>query len=81
MRVWKRNFRRMQPSTWQTLSVHDAQALLGVDEALVQFVETSNEVFVWVVTKAALRWVRLDLDAAALKSGVTAPRCGLEASL
>ena len=63
------------------LSVGEVQTYLGVDEALLQFIDTSEEIFVWAVTKSAVRWIRLDLDSATLKREVTALRCGLDAAL
>ena len=49
------------------------QGLLGNREALVLFLDTPEakptpeETFVWVVTKADSRWVRVDLGTKALK--------------
>ena len=63
------------------LSIQEVQTYLGRDEALLHFVDTSEEVFVWAVTKSDVRWVRLDVDAVTLKREVTALRCGLDASL
>jgi hypothetical protein len=54
------------------LSVEDVQTQLGADEALVVFLDTpevkptSEETFIWVVTKTDFRWVRSDLGAEAL---------------
>jgi CHAT domain-containing protein len=67
------------------LAVHDVQAQLGADEALVLFLDTSDwkltpeETFIWVVTKTEMRWVRSDLGKAALTREVQALRCGLDA--
>jgi CHAT domain-containing protein len=66
------------------LSVVEVQAQLGADEALVLFLDTSEwkptpeETFIWVVTRADLRWVRSDLGTAALIREVQALRCGLD---
>jgi len=68
------------------ISVEDVQAQLAADEALVLFLDTGEakptpeESFIWVVTKADLRWVRSDLGTASLIREVTALRCGLDAS-
>jgi CHAT domain-containing protein/tetratricopeptide (TPR) repeat protein len=69
----------------QPISVADAQAQLRPNEALVLFLDTGpsegvapGETFVWVVTNTRIRWVRSDLDAAALTREVNALRCGLD---
>jgi CHAT domain-containing protein len=68
------------------LSVEEVQAQLGANEALVLFLGTpqlqpiSEETFIWVVTKAAVRWVRSDLGSMALAREVQALRCGLDAT-
>jgi hypothetical protein len=60
------------------LSVEEVQALLGVDDALVLFLDTPKwkplpeESFIWVVTNADLRWVRSGLGTAALGHEVAA---------
>ena len=67
------------------LGLEDAQAQLGPDEALVFFLDTKEwgptpeETFIWVVTKADVRWVRSDLGTKALAREVQALRCGLDA--
>ena len=66
------------------LPVEEAQAQLGVDEALVLFLDTPEwtptpeETFIWVVTKTDTRWVRSDLGKVALTRDVQALRCGLD---
>ena len=71
------------------LSVEEVQALLGAEEALVLFLDLpkgksengpSEETFVWVVSKLAVRWLRSDLGTAALAREVGALRCGLDAT-
>jgi CHAT domain-containing protein/tetratricopeptide (TPR) repeat protein len=68
------------------LSLADVQSLLGSDEALVLFLDTpewkrkptTEETFIWVVTKTNVRWVRSDLGTLSLQREVTALRCGLD---
>jgi CHAT domain-containing protein/tetratricopeptide (TPR) repeat protein len=67
------------------VSVAEVQAQLGPDEALVLFLDTDErfkplpeETFVWVATRADVRWVRSDLGTAALAREVAALRCGLD---
>src|SRR5262249_12894798 len=68
------------------LSVADVQALLGLDEALVLFLDTPQwnptfeETFIWVVTKTEVRWVRSGLGTLSLTREVAALRCGLDAT-
>jgi tetratricopeptide (TPR) repeat protein len=69
-----------------SLSTEEVQAQLGVNEALVLFLDTPQwqstpeETFIWVVTKTEVRWVRSELGTAALIREVSALRCGLDAS-
>ena len=51
---------------------------LGPNESLVLILPTSEESFIWVVTKAGMRWVRSDLGTKALMNIVQALRCGLD---
>jgi tetratricopeptide (TPR) repeat protein len=66
------------------LSVEEVQAQLGSDEALVLFLDTPEwkptpeEIFIWVVTKTDVRWVRSELGTPALTREVSALRCGLD---
>jgi CHAT domain-containing protein/Tfp pilus assembly protein PilF len=66
------------------LSIAEAQAQLGADEALVLFLDTwerkpaGEETFIWVLTKTQMRWVRSDLGKVALAREVRALRCGLD---
>src|SRR5262249_5458640 len=66
------------------LSAADVQGLIGLDEALVLFLDTPEwkptpeETFIWVITKSDLRWVRSDLGTAALMREIAALRCGLD---
>jgi hypothetical protein len=75
-------FARANPAP---LSVDDVQAQLGANEAKVLFLDIDNrfkptpeETFIWVVTKAEMRWSRTDLGKAALTGEVQALRCGLD---
>jgi tetratricopeptide (TPR) repeat protein/CHAT domain-containing protein len=66
------------------LSVEEVQSQLGLDEALVLFLDTPEwqptpeETFIWVVTKTEARWVRSELGTPALTHDVAALRCGLD---
>jgi len=66
--------------------VSEVQAQLGADEALVLFLDTPEwnplfeETFIWVVTKADVRWARSNLGTATLTREVTVLRCGLDAA-
>ncbi len=69
------------------MSAVKAQAALGDDEALVLFLDTDarfkplpEETFVWVVTAAEARWVRVEVGTQALTDYVAALRCGLDDS-
>ncbi len=66
------------------LSMEEARAQLGANEALVFFLgmpeaaPTPEETFIWVVTKTDMRWVRSDWGLLALAREVQALRCGLD---
>jgi CHAT domain-containing protein/tetratricopeptide (TPR) repeat protein len=66
------------------LRAEDIQKLLGLDEALVLFLDTPEvkpapeETFIWIVTKTDVRWVRSALGTSALTREVAALRCGLD---
>ncbi len=68
------------------LNVEEVQAQLGVNEALVFFLDTPEwqptpeETFIWVITKTDMRWVRSELGTKALAREVQALRCGLDAA-
>jgi tetratricopeptide (TPR) repeat protein/CHAT domain-containing protein len=70
-----------------SLSVEQVQADLHPDEALVLFLDTpewkptSEETFIWVVTKTESRWVRSELGTPSLRREVAALRCGLDDAL
>jgi hypothetical protein len=63
------------------------QTQLSASEALVLLLDTPeweqlpDETFIWIVTKADVRWVRSDHGTLALQREVAALRCGLDAGL
>jgi CHAT domain-containing protein/tetratricopeptide (TPR) repeat protein len=61
------------------LPLTEAAKLLGADEALLLFVPTRNDTYLWVVTRSESRWVRIALGSKALADNVKALRCGLDA--
>lgn len=60
------------------VSARDAQALLAQDEALIQYFTTSEQSYVWVVTKDGAVFKKLSLNEQALGEQVHALRCGLD---
>jgi tetratricopeptide (TPR) repeat protein len=68
------------------LSVRDVQGLLAADEALILFLDTpewkptSEETFIWVITKGDMRWVRSGLGTKQLTQRVGTLRSGLDQS-
>ena len=70
----------------RALSIHQVQAALQPDEALIQFFDTSalkpslEETFIWIVTKTDVRQVRSALGTKAIAREVAALRCGLDAA-
>jgi CHAT domain-containing protein len=68
----------------ETLSIAEVQSELSANEALVLFLDTPEvpptpeETFLWVITKADHRWVRLDVGTKALTQRVAELRCGLD---
>jgi tetratricopeptide (TPR) repeat protein len=71
------------------MAVAEVQNLIREDEALVLLLETQawkripdwQEVFVWVVTKSDVRWIRTDLGGIHPDDIVRNLRCGLDASM
>ncbi|MCK1267243.1 MULTISPECIES: CHAT domain-containing protein [unclassified Bradyrhizobium] len=65
-------------------TISEIQTLLGPDEAMIGFFSssekkpTTQETFVWIVTKDKARWVRSDVGTEALGREVAALRCGLD---
>lgn len=62
------------------LNISEVQKLLRSNEALVLFLDTSDETFVWVVTAEKQRWVRNSLGTNGLVREVSALRCGLDSA-
>ncbi|MDQ8732184.1 CHAT domain-containing tetratricopeptide repeat protein [Bradyrhizobium sp. LHD-71] len=60
------------------VSLDDAVGLLRANEALLLFVPTKDDIYLWAVTQGADRWVRIPLAATALDELVAALRCGLD---
>ncbi len=70
----------------QPLSIAEAQAHLGEDQALVVFLDmwrlgkVPGETLVFALTKREARWLSVPLDTETLRGRVTALRCGLDRS-
>ena len=64
----------------EPVSVQASKELLKSDEALVQFMVSDREVFVWAISRSAERWARSSLDAKAVSERVAALRCGLDST-
>ena len=68
------------------LGLSEVTAVLRPDEALVLILAAREvrplpeEIFVWVITRTATKWVRSDLTPSGLQKEVTALRCGLDAT-
>lgn len=65
------------------LQVPEVQDLLQAGEALILFLDTTDErkneaTYVWAITKTTSKWVRSSLGKSALKREVSALRCGLD---
>lgn len=60
------------------LKVSDLQTLIGNTEALAQFAVVGTHAYVWIVTKAAVRWARVPRTPAEIETTVSALRCGLD---
>jgi CHAT domain-containing protein/Flp pilus assembly protein TadD len=66
------------------LTVEEVQALLGANEALVLFLDmtsrfpTTDETFIWFVTKSDMRSIRYAFGTPELAREVQALRCGLD---
>jgi len=61
------------------LPLNDVVKLLGSDEALVFFVPTRNDTYLWAVTRSEIRWIKIALGSRSLADHVKALRCGLDA--
>ena len=60
------------------LSLDDTAGLLGTNEALLLFVPTKDDIYLWAVTRSTHRWVKIPLGTAALGEHAAALRCGLD---
>jgi CHAT domain-containing protein/tetratricopeptide (TPR) repeat protein len=65
----------------EPISAQASRALLAPDEAIIQFMVSEDDVFVWAITRGGERWLRSSLGAKTLAERVAALRCGLDASL
>ncbi len=61
------------------LPLNDVVKLLGGDEALVFFVPTRNDTYLWAMTRSEIRWIKIPLGSRSLADHVKALRCGLDA--
>ena len=61
------------------LPLTETARLLGTDEALLLFVPTRDDTYLWVVTRSTLHWIKIALGSKALADHVKALRCGLDA--
>ena len=68
----------------EPLSVTEVQDLIGPDETLIMILDTQElgplpeETFLWVVTKTAARWLRIEPGTRALVDRMMTLRCGLD---
>ena len=62
----------------EPMSVKSTQKSLRPNEALLQYMVSDNDVFVWAVTRTGVRWARSNLAPATLTAHVAAIRCGLD---
>ncbi len=62
----------------QPVSLADAQALLGPDEALAQFLLTDSEGFAWLLTRENVRAIKLSVNRKVVADQVGELRCGLD---
>lgn len=60
------------------VSLSDTATLLNTSEALLLFIPTKDDIYLWAVTRNANRWVRIPLGAKVLDEQVAAMRCGLD---
>jgi len=60
------------------LPLADAAKLVGHDEALLLFVPTKDDTYLWAITRVETRWVKIALGANAIGDHVKALRCGLD---
>jgi hypothetical protein len=64
----------------RALTLADIQGLLRPSEALVAYLATARETFVWAVSREGWEWRRIEAAPEALARQVAALRCGLDHS-
>lgn len=64
----------------RALTLADIQGLLRPSEALVAYLTTAHETFVWAVSREGWEWRRIETGPEALAKQVVALRCGLDHS-
>jgi CHAT domain-containing protein/transposase-like protein len=62
----------------EPLSLAETQALAAADQALVLFSSNTEALFLWVVTKDTMRWIRVPLNEEEVAARVSALRCGVD---
>ena len=65
-------------TTAAPLPLADVAGLLSPSEALLLMLPTRDATFVWVVTRAQTRWVRVPIHSEDLARQIAALRCGLD---
>ena len=56
----------------------EISSLVGASEALLLFVPTRDGTFLWAITRAQSRWIKVPLSSSELATRVAALRCGLD---
>ena len=64
----------------RALTLTDIQSLLRPSEALVTYLATARETFLWAVSRESWEWRRIELAPEAVAKQVAALRCGLDQS-
>ncbi|MEL6372651.1 MAG: tetratricopeptide repeat protein [Pseudomonadota bacterium] len=63
------------------LSIEQVQRLLRPHEALLHYARAHDQLFAWLITPDQVRWIDIDVGAAAMKRDVERLRCGLDPTL